>query len=113
MTANRVVLRQRFAHRLPGGRPVIAAVVVAQVKVTAGLVHRHTVETQTQETAVRARFVKAVATGVVGNHGAVLSGAEVIAPRLRRVWPGDNVFFGIVVEVSVLHVNPLSISMKP
>ena len=97
------VLVERLAHGLPCGRPEVAAVAVAQVKLAAGHVHRHGVVAVPQETPRRRRAREAVAAGVVGDDGAVAARTEVIGPRPRRVGAGDDIFPGSVVKVSVVH----------
>ena len=56
-----------------------------------------------QEAAGGGALVERVAAGVVGDDRAVLRRAEVVGPRARGVGAGDDVFLGVVVEVTVLH----------
>ncbi len=94
---------ERFADRLPRGRPVVAAVAVAQVKLPAGQVHRHGVVAMAQEAAGGGRAGEAVAAGLVGDDGAIPARAEIVGPGSRGVRASDDVFAGCVVEVTELH----------
>src|SRR5690606_37925415 len=72
------------------------------------LVGRDAVKAQPQEPPPGAGAEKAIAAGVVGDDGAVLGGAQVVAPRLRCVGPGDDILPGLVVEIAVPHAASLA-----
>ena len=92
---------QRFCHRLPGGGPVVAAGIVPQIEVAAGLVEL--VEHIPQDPAVGAGPGKAVASRMVGDDGAVLRRAQIVDPGGRGIGAVDHVFTGGIVKVSVSH----------
>ncbi|OQB94589.1 MAG: hypothetical protein BWX86_01435 [Verrucomicrobia bacterium ADurb.Bin122] len=103
VAAGALVLGERLADGLPGGGPEIAALLIAQVEVAAGLVERHGVGAQAQEARAERALVEGVAAGVVGDEGAVVERAEVVGPRAGRVGTRDDVLFGFVVEMTELH----------
>src|SRR5574344_671714 len=98
-----LVLLEGLADGLPRGRPVVAAGLVAQVELAARHVHRDGVVAVAQEAAGGRRAGEAVATGVVGDDGAIAAVAEIVGPRPGSVGAGDDIFAGCVVEVTVVH----------
>src|SRR5699024_9851054 len=88
---------QRLCHRLPGGGPVVAAGIVPQIEVAAGLVEL--VEHIPQDPAVGAGPGKAVASRMVGDDGAVLRRAQIVDPGGRGIGAVDHVFTGGIVKV--------------
>ena len=94
-------LVQRFPHGLPRNGPVVPAFAVAQVNVPPRLITR--VEAVAQDAPVRPGPDKAVAARVVGKDGAVLRRTEVIRPRRRRVRPGNHIFPGCFIKITVFH----------
>ena len=96
-----VVFLQILFHGPPGGRPEIAAVLVAQIDIAARLVKL--VEHIAQDAARRAGLDEAVAARVLGHDGAVLRRAQVVGPGHGRAGIGDDVFAFRVVKETELH----------
>jgi hypothetical protein len=103
MPADRLVFIERFPHRLPGHRPVVGRLVVPEIEVPAGLVHRDGVESEAHEASLCPGLVEAVPAGVVRDDGPVLGRPEVVAPGSRGIRPGYHVFLRGVVKVAVAH----------
>ena len=96
-----LVLIQGLFHRTPGGRPVVAVLVVPQVDIAAGLVEL--VEGVAQDTAVGAGLDEGIAAGILGHDSAVLRAAQVVRPGHGRTGVRDHVFPCCVVEIAILH----------
>ena len=103
VAAGALVSGQRFADRLPGGAPIITARLVPEIEIAARLVHRDRVGADAQEPAVERTAVETVAAGVVRDNRSILDRTEVIAPWTRRVRTRDDVLFGGIVEIAVVH----------
>src|SRR5690606_12566949 len=103
VTALTGVRVQGFTHRLPARRPIVPALIVAEIDVTPGLVHRNVVETQPREATLCRGLVDAVASRVVGRDGPILGRAQVVGPGARSIGTFDDVLAVDIVEVSVAH----------
>ena len=101
VTADGFILFQGLFRGTPGGGPEIAAFVVPQVDIPAGLVEL--VEHIPENPSGGAGLDEGIAAGVLGDDGAVGGTAQVIGPGHGRAGVGDDVFPGRVVEVTVLH----------
>ena len=102
--------RQRLADRLPGTGPEVAGVAVAQVEVSARLIHRNGIKAQTREPAQRRRAEETVAAGVVGNDRSILGGAQVVAPGLGGIGAINHIFAIHIVKMAVLHMDSFIIT---
>ena len=97
-----LVLVEGLADGLPGGRPEVAALGVAQVDVSARQRH-HGIEAESEVASIRAGLHEAVACGVIGDDGTVGGVAEVVDPGRGGIRAGDDIFLVGKVEVAVLH----------
>ena len=107
VTALRFVQIQGLAHRHPGGRPEIPAVVVPDVQIPSGLVE--VIEDIPQNPSVGAGGGETVAAGVVGDNRAIFGRTQIVDPGCRGVRLRDDVLPISVIEVSVLHGKTLLI----
>ena len=92
-----------FADRRPGSGPEVAVLAVTKIDVSAGLVKRHAVETVTDYPAVRAGFNEAVSARIVRDDGSVFRRSEIVSPSGRRIRTGDDVFFRLLIKITVVH----------
>ena len=100
-----LVLVEWFAHRLPRARPEVFRLAVVQIDVAAWLIQRNVVELDSQEASLNRRAEERITSRVVGDDRSVAGITQVVTPRLRSVWFGNDVFLVFVVEKSVLHKN--------
>ena len=98
-----------LSHGLPGGRPVIAGPIVADIDVTSRPVC--VVEHIPQDPSVRAGAHETVPTGIVRDQRSVFGGAEIVGPGRRSVRPGDHIFPVRIVKIAVIHDDPPVIQM--
>jgi hypothetical protein len=80
------------ARRLPGRRPELAGVVVADVEIAPADIERRVVVAVAGQAAQARVAVKGIAAGGVRDDAEIRFAAEVIDPRQRRVGLGDDVF---------------------
>jgi tetratricopeptide (TPR) repeat protein len=111
-----LVFAELLGDGLPSEGPKISVRSIAQINITTGTIHRHAVEAETQMATRARRTRKGIATGVVGDDGAVLLRSEVVHPGGGSVRACDDVLAGRIVEVSVFHrelwLSPLETTMQ-
>src|ERR1039458_8977737 len=89
--------------RFLGGRPVLAALVVAQVEIAAADVEGDVVIAIPRDPAQTRVAVEGIASGGIGNDSEIFLASQIVDPWQGRMWPGNDVFPIVVVEVTVLH----------
>src|ERR1039457_652784 len=88
---------------LPGGRPVIARLVVAHIDVASPQVEGDIVIPVARDAAQARVAIERVTTRGVGDDAEVSLASQIVDPWQGCIWPGDYIFPVLVVEVSVLH----------
>ncbi len=104
--ANRPVLLKGLGHRLPGGGPIVPALVVVEVNIPARPVHGDTVKPEPQHPPAFRRTVERVSRRIIGNNCAIIHRAQVINPRHGRIRPFNYILPPLIVEISISHPNP-------
>ena len=95
-----------LAYRLPRNRPVIAGIVVADVDVVAGAVHRHAVRTEARDAVIFRRPVQNIAARRVIEHAVQIANADIVRPRDGQIDTVDHILAALVVKMAVLHSFP-------
>ncbi len=103
----------RAAAGLPGDRPVLAGVLVPQVNIMAGPVHRHPVGAKAGDAVMLRALVKEIPARRVVDHPAQLLYPEVVGPGNRQIHPVDDILAVLLVKMAVLHCACLLLRSYP
>ena len=97
---------QQKARGLPAQGPVLPAFIVPQVDVVSRPVHGNAVGAETGNPVMLRAVQPAVASGIMGNHGAHSLGTQIVCHGNRHVDPVNHVFACGIIEISVTHIEP-------
>ena len=97
------VMLLRLAHRLPGDGPVITGILIPQIDIMPGPVHRNAVGAKAGNAVILGAFIEQIAPGCVVENPVHVPGADVIGPGHRQIHPVDHIFSTFVVKMAVLH----------
>ena len=97
-----LVMLQVFTNRLPGGRPVIAGIIIPNIEVAPRLIKL--IKDIAKDPSVGTGFGEAIATSVIGNDRTNTGENQDSLPRERGVRAIDHVFSVFVVKISIFHI---------
>ena len=93
----------RLAHRLPGDAPVISALLIPQIKIVAGAVHRHAVRPEAGDPVVFRAFIDQISPRRVVKNAHHVSRSDIVGPGYGQIHPVDHIFSPCIVKMAVLH----------
>ena len=92
-----------LANGLPGYRPIVAAVVIAQIDIVPRPIHGHAIGAEAGDAVVLRRFVEQIAPGDVVEHTVHFMQADVICPGYRHIHPVDHIFPVLIIKITIPH----------
>ena len=98
-----LVMVELGARRLPGRRPELTGLVVAEIKVAPADIERRVIVAIARQPAQACVTIKGITAGRVGNNPEIRFATEVIDPWQRSLRLVDDVFPLVVVEMSKTH----------
>ena len=96
-------MRLWLAHGLPGDAPIVAGVLIPQVHVVSGAVHGNAVGTEPGDAMVFGSLVQQVSARRVVEYAIHILETDVVCPGNGDVYPIDDVFPTLIVEVPITH----------
>ena len=103
------VFRHVAPHRLPRNAPVVAGLVVTDVDIVPGAVHRHAVRAETRDAVVFWGLVQKVSARRVVEHAVHVPHADIVCPRHGQIDAVYHVFAAFIVKMAILHIVHLII----
>src|SRR5262249_43226711 len=98
-----LVLLERVARGLPGRRPELVRLVVAQVDVTSAQIKGSVVVAISREPSQPRVAIKRISAGRVGDDSEIGLATQVIHPGQRRIRLRDHIFPVLIVKITKLH----------